>query len=308
MTTTDIERIFDRQRLKKSLRRWRVFGVLAVLLAVGAGLLMGRDWETSRDHIARINIDGVITGDQATLDLVDRVAKADHVKALVLHIDSPGGSTVGSEALYERLREVAEKKPVVAVMDSVAASGGYIAALAADHIVARGNTITGSIGVIFSYPEISKLLDTLGIKIEEIKSAELKAEPTPYKPLTDKVRSVTNEMVQDSFNWFVGLVSERRNMTDAVARGLADGRVYSGRQAAKNGLIDTLGGEGEAVAWLEKHSTVIKGLEVVDWRKTKQFDNGILGFSITDSILDDMGLSEMTARTKLDGLLVLWHP
>ncbi len=308
MSTSDIERIFDRERLRKSRRRWRIFGVLAILLAVGAGLFMSRGWEKSRDHIARLSIDGVITGDQATLDLVDRIARADQVKAVILHIDSPGGTTVGSEALYERLRKLAGKKPVVAVMDSVAASGGYITALAADHIVARGNTITGSIGVIFSYPEISKLLETLGVKIEEIKSAELKAEPTPYKPLTDKVRAVTNEMVQDSFTWFVGLVAERRNMTDAVTRGLADGRVYSGRQAAKNGLIDEIGGEGEAIAWLEKYSTAVKGLDVLEWRKKNDLRTGLFSTSITDSILDGLGLSNLTLRSKLDGLLVLWHP
>ncbi len=312
MSTSDIERIFDRQRLKKSLRRWRVFGVLAILLAIGAGFLMSKDWDKdwkqSRDHIARINIDGVITGDQATLDLVDSITDAGQVKAVILHIDSPGGTTVGSEALYERLRKLAGKKPVVAVMDSVAASGGYITALAADHIVARGNTITGSIGVIFSYPEISKLLDTLGIKMEEIKSAELKAEPTPYKPLTDKVRAVTNEMVQDSFNWFVGLVVERRKMTDAVARGLADGRVYSGRQAAKNGLIDTIGGEDEAIDWLETAQQTKAGLDVIDWRPKRLTRTGLFSNSIIDGISDILGFSGLTARAKLDGLLVLWHP
>jgi protease IV len=308
MSTTDIERIFDRQRLKKSLRRWRVFGVLGILLAIAAGFFMNRDWEQSRDHIARINIDGVITGDQSTLDLVDRIAGAEQVKAVILHIDSPGGTTVGSEALYERLRKLAGKKPVVAVMDSVAASGGYITALAADHIVARGNTITGSIGVIFSYPEISKLLDTLGIKMEEIKSAELKAEPTPYKPLSDKVRAVTNEMVQDSFNWFVGLVVERRKMSDAVARGLADGRVYSGRQAANNGLIDEIGGEDEAINWLETAQQTKAGLDVIDWTTKKRLRAGLFSNSIIDGISDILGFSGLTARARLDGLLVLWHP
>ena len=101
---------------------------------------------------------------------------------------------------------------MVAVMDTVAASGGYITAIAADRIVARGNTITGSIGVIFSFPEVSKLLDTLGIKMEEIKSGDLKAEPSPYKPVTEKAREVSMAMVQDGFDWFTGLVAERRSL------------------------------------------------------------------------------------------------
>ncbi len=308
MTTSDIERIFDRQRLKKSLTRWRVFGVLAIIAAVIAGLAMNHDWNKSRDHIARLNIDGLITGDQAMIDLVDSIGKSEQVKALILRIDSPGGTTVGSEALYGALRKVAGKKPVVAVMDSVAASGGYITAIAADHIFARGNTITGSIGVIFSYPEVSKLLDSLGVKMEEIKSAELKAEPTPYKPLSDKVRAVTNEMVQDSFNWFVGLVAERRKMSDAQTRVLADGRVYSGRQAVKNGLIDGLGGEEDAVNWLETERKIDAGLSLLDWDKADRGGVTGFGFAIGDRILGQFGLGDMSERAKLDGLLVLWHP
>jgi protease IV len=308
MATTDIERIFDRQRLKKSLTRWRIFGVLAILAAVVAGLAMNHDWARSRDHIARLSIDGLITGDQATLDLVERIASSDQIKAVILRIDSPGGTTAGSEALYEALRNTAAKKPVVAVMDSVAASGGYITAIAADHIVARGNTITGSIGVIFSYPEVSKLLDTLGVKVEEIKSAELKAEPTPYKPLTEKVRAVTNEMVQDSFNWFVGLVAERRKLSDAQARVLADGRVYTGRQAVKNGLIDALGGEDVAIAWLETDRKLVPDLDILDWKKLDRGGATGLGITIKDSILGQFGLGGIADRAKLDGLLVLWHP
>jgi protease IV len=308
MSTTDIERIFDRQRLKKSLTRWRIFGTLAILAAIITGFVIKHDWERSRDHIARLSIEGLITGDQGTIDLVDRIASSDQVKGVILRIDSPGGTTVGSEALYEALRKMAAKKPVVAVMDSVAASGGYITAIAADHIVARGNTITGSIGVIFSYPEVSKLLDTLGVKFEEIKSAELKAEPTPYKPLTDKVRAVTNEMVQDSFNWFVELVAERRKMSDAQARGLADGRVYTGRQAAKNGLIDALGGEEVAIRWLETAKSLDAGLVILDWDKPDRGGATGLGFAIRDSIMEQFGFGEIYTRAKLDGLLVLWHP
>ncbi len=312
MTTADIERIFDRERLRKSRRRWRIFGILAILAGLAAAFIWNSYERPFRgNQIARLSINGLITGDQPTLDLVKRIAEADHVKALIIRIDSPGGTTAGSEALYEELRNVAAKKPVVAVMDSVAASGGYITAIAADHIVARGNTITGSIGVIFSYPEVSKLLDTIGIKMEEIKSAELKAEPTPYKPLSDKVRTVTNEMVVDSFNWFVGLVSERRKMSDNQARVLADGRVYTGRQAAKNGLIDKVGGENDAVAWLETEKKLAKDLTIVDWAVRTGLDPSGLGFATSDRILSILGLGSLSSaaeRAKLDGLLVLWHP
>ncbi len=314
MTTADIERIFDREKLRKSRRRWRIFGILAILAAILAAFAAWQDnnpWPRG-DHIARLRIDGLITGDQPTLNLVKDIAAADHVKALVIRIDSPGGTTAGSEALYEELRKVAKNKPVVAVIDSVGASGGYITAISADYIVARGNAITGSIGVIFSFPEVSKLLDTLGIKMEEIKSGELKAEPNPYKPVSDRVRAVTNEMVQDSFNWFVGLVAERRKMTDARVRVLADGRVYSGRQALKEGLIDKIGGEEEALAWLGTEKK-ITDLEVFDWFNRPSLDPTGLGFSALDGVAKSLGLEldsvrKVTERVKLDGLLVLWHP
>ncbi len=167
------------------------------------------------DHIARIHIDGLITGDQPTLDLLDDMAKSNRAKGLIIRIDSPGGTTAGSEAIYEEIRKIAKDKPVVAVMDTVAASGGYITAIAADHIVARGNTITGSIGVIFQWAEVSKLLDTLGIRMEEIKSGDLKAEPSPFKPMTEKAREVSNVMVQECLRL---VYRPRRRAPQAAAR------------------------------------------------------------------------------------------
>jgi protease IV len=311
MTTADIERIFDRERIRKSRKRWRIFGILALLALIGSLVWQFRGEAPRGDHIARLRIDGMITGDEPTLDLVRRIAEAKNVKGLIIRIDSPGGTTSGSEALYEEIRKVAKDKPVAAVMDTVAASGGYITAIAADHIVARGNTITGSIGVIFTFPEVSKLLDTLGVKFEEIKSGDLKAEPTPYKPISEKARQVSTLMVQDAFDWFIGLVAERRKMTETRARFLADGRVYTGRQALKEGLIDKIGGEEEAIAWLETEKKLAKDLDVVDWANRPSLDPTGLGFAAGDQILSILGLKPLKTvadRAKLDGLLVLWHP
>jgi protease IV len=196
-------------------------------------------------------------------------------------------------------------------MDTVAASGGYITAIAAEYIVARGNTITGSIGVIFSFPEISKLLDTLGIKMEEIKSGELKAEPSPYKPVTDRARQVSNEMVQESFGWFTGLVAERRNLSIERVKVLADGRVYTGRQAVAAKLIDALGGEEVALEWLQTRKSVQKDLEVLDWVNPINVDPTGLGFSVADTLIQLLGFDGLKRRVesaRLDGLLALWHP
>lgn len=309
--TPDAELIVDRRRLKRRVTFWRVAAVVLGALGLAALFWTSGGLNKFENHIARVHIDGLITGDQNTLDLFEELSTTSTVKAVILRIDSPGGTTSGSEALYEAIRKIAKEKPVVAVMDTVAASGGYITAIAADHIVARGNTITGSIGVIFSFPEISKLLDTLGIRMEEIKSGELKAEPTPYKPASDKVRQVSAELVHDSFVWFTGLVAERRKLAPEQVKILADGRVYTGRQAAAVKLVDEIGGEDRAIAWLEREKKIAAKTDVLDWELPVNADPTGLGFSIADGILQAMGLSGLRQKAeiaKLDGLLVLWHP
>ncbi len=311
MSFNQAELIVDRRQLKRRLWRWRVFAVVAALVALGSMLWTGGDFKKYSDHIARVRIDGLITGDQATLNLLDDIAKSDKVKALIIRIDSPGGTTAGSEAVYEQIRKISKDKPVVAVMDTVAASGGYITAIASDYIVARGNTITGSIGVIFSFPEVSKLLETLGIRMEEIKSGELKAEPSPYKPMSDRVRTVSNEMVQESFAWFTGLVAERRHLAPERVAVLSDGRVYTGRQAVAAKLIDALGGEDVALQWLETDRKIPKDMGVVNWTNPVNTDPSGLGFSIANIVLETLGfdgLKRQVESARLDGLLVLWHP
>jgi protease-4 len=307
---SEAELIVERRRLKRRVTFWRV---IAVLLAVAGlvALLWTSDARRFEDHLARVRIDGLITGDQKTLDLLNKVMEADQVKGVLLRIDSPGGTTAGSEAVYEAVRKLSAKKPVVAVMDTVAASGGYITALAADHIVARGNTVTGSIGVIFSFPEVSKLLDTVGIKMEELKSGELKAEPSPYKPVSEKARAVSMEMVDDGFQWFMGLVAERRQLPMERVRELSDGRVYTGRQALNVKLIDAIGGEEVGVAWLETDKKLAAKLPILDWEPPQSGRFSELGFSAADTLLSAAGLEglrDAARRAQLDGLLVLWHP
>jgi protease-4 len=311
---SEAELIIDRRRLKRRLTFWRV---ASVLLLIGAILALaaasgGFNLEKRTDHIARVWVTGIITGDQPTLDLLEEIAKADNVKGLILRIDSPGGTTAGSEAIYEAVRKIAKDKPVAAVMDTVAASGGYITAIAADHIVARGNTITGSIGVIFQWAEFSKLLETVGVQMQEIKSGDLKAEPSPFKPLSEKAREVSTLMVQDSFAWFTGLVAERRKLPLDKVKILSDGRVYTGRQAVAEKLIDELGGEEKAVAWIKKEKKLSEGIEVKDWALPSE-DKGLfgLGLRITSGALKAMGLPDLAKQAqlqKLDGLVSVWHP
>lgn len=307
---SDAELIVERRRLRRRLVFWRILAVVLAVVALAALVWEGggRKFE---NHLARIRIDGLITGDQKTLDLLKEVSEADQVKGVILRIDSPGGTTAGSEAVYDAIRRISAKKPVVAVMDTVAASGGYITALAADRIVARGNTITGSIGVIFSFPEVSKLLDTLGIRMEELKSGDMKAEPSPYRPVSEKARAVSMEMVEDGFRWFTGLVAERRQLPMDRVRVLSDGRVYTGRQALDAKLIDALGDEQTATSWLETDRKLEAKLPIVDWKPKTTADPTGLGLVAADAALRALGLESLRSAAQsaqLDGLLVLWHP
>ncbi len=297
----DADIVIDRRRIKRRLTLWRVVAVVAVVVAVIAAVgRVGGLYE--RAHVGRLSIEGIIVDDpQRDQALVD-VADDDDVRALIVRINSPGGTVVGGEALYRHLRRVAERKPVVAVMGEVAASAAYMAALAGDRIIAREGTITGSIGVIMQTADITGLLDKIGIKPESVKSAPLKAQPNPLETFTPEAREAAREVVLDLYEMFVGMVEERRRLGRDRTRALADGRVFTGRQAVANGLIDALGGEAEAREWLDEVRDVDSAVPVRDVEiggpedKLRDFLGGLVEKAI------------FSERLRLDGLISLWHP
>jgi protease-4 len=309
----------DRRQLRRKLSFWRIAAILCLIIAVAvAGVRFIGPNATSRftPHIARLSIDGVITGDRKTLDLIEDIGKSSSVSGVLVSIESPGGTTTGAERLYESLRKLAEKKPVVAVVGTMAASGGYIAALGADQIVSRGNSIVGSIGVLFQYPNVGKLLDKVGVKMEEIKSSPLKASPNGYEETSPEARAALASLVTDSFDWFKSLVKNRRQMTDQELAAVDDGRVFTGRQGIGLKLVDQIGGEQEAITWLETQRGVSKGLKVRDWTPQKNLGGlGALGFSA--QVADWIGFSELSRTLNygqqvsdarlLDGLVSIWQ-
>jgi protease-4 len=249
------------------------------------------------------------------LELLDKVGKSSQVRAVILDINSPGGTTTGGEAIYDAIRRLAEKKPVVAVCGTLATSAAYIVALATDRIFVYGNTITGSVGVIFQWADVSELMRTLGVKVEEVKSGPLKAVPNPFEPTDEKGRALAAEMVQEAKVWFVDLVAKRRSLAPEAVPGLTDGRVYSGRQAVALKLVDQIGDERDAKKWLQKERDVAPGLYVVEW-KPKAESGGILGW-LFGSIASGLGISaanfislfgQVSEGLRLDGLVSLWHP
>jgi len=290
--------------------------VAAVAIAAGISWFYGDTVSTTgRPHIARVKIEGTITEDEKLLALLDTVRDTASVKGVILTIDSPGGTTAGGEAIYEAVRRLAEAKPVTAQVGTLAASAGYMIASATDHIVARQSSIVGSIGVLFQFPDITALMDKVGVKLEGVKSSPLKAEPSPFTPTTEEERAMIRALVMDSYDWFVGLVEQRRGMTRAEVLALADGSIFTGRQALERKLIDALGGEETAKQWLEGKG-VAADLKVYEWRPRS--DGGwLLGSSAMRTLAGWLGLpvegsallSEIGAdRIFLDGLVSVWQP
>ena len=306
----DADAITDRRRLKRRLFFWR-FGAVAALVLL-ALTVFGVSFH--RAQIARVEITGIITDDRPMQDLLKKLGDDHAVKAVILAIDSPGGTTTGAEALYTSVRQLAAKKPVVATLGTVAASGGYIAALSADHIVARGNTLTGSIGVLFEWPQFAGLMEKLGIEMQAVKSAPLKAEPEPYHKPTPEALAATRDLVTSSYDWFLSLVAERRKLDAATARKLGDGRVYTGWQAVQNKLVDEIGGDDQAVQWLAKARNVPAGLPVEDWAPERPgdgysaFAGHAMGEVLADGIEALAGKTLQSKRLTLDGLTSVWHP
>ncbi len=303
--TIHADTLIDRIRLKSQLTRWRVTAILIAVIAVVAMMEKDSQFAPIRgSYIARISIDGIITDDKDLSKLIKTVQDDNYAKAVIVWIDSPGGSAVGGQQLYYDLHSLAQKKPVVIVMRSLAASAGYMAALAGDRLIAREGTITGSIGVIMEGAEFTELAKKLGIQPIVIKTGEFKASPSPLEKLTPRQEAALQTSIDDFFKWFKDLVAERRKLPLPVVDKLADGRIYSGKQALDNHLIDQLGGESEALDWLEQARHIDSSLNVRDVKEKKKGSDGLF---------DEMAHGVFSALTgapaqPLGGLWALWKP
>ncbi|MBB6486463.1 signal peptide peptidase SppA [Rhizobium lusitanum] len=313
----DSSAIADRRQLRRKLGFWRI---IAVLLLVMLGFAFYRFFasdlpDTRGPQIARVTISGLIQDDPELLERLKKIHDNDQVKALVVSISSTGGTTYGGERIFKAIRAVAANKPVVSDIRTVAASAGYMIAVAGDNIVAGDTSITGSIGVIFQYPQLKDLLDKVGVSLDEIKSTPLKAEPSPFHPASEDAKNMIRNMVMDSYGWFVDLVADRRKLPREQVLKLADGSIFTGRQALQNKLIDTLGGEDEIRAYLETRK-IKKDLPIVDWKpedKASSFfwpaaASRLLNMLGYDPFIKGDALQKiMTEKLFLDGLLSVWQ-
>ncbi|MCQ1852652.1 signal peptide peptidase SppA [Neorhizobium galegae] len=309
--------IADRRSLRRKLSFWRV---VALVFLVGIGFALyravaGESAGSALPHVARIEISGLITDDKELLERLAKIAENSQAKALIVSISSPGGTTYGGERIFKAIRKVSEKKPVVSDIRTLAASAGYMIATAGDQIVAGESSITGSIGVIFQYPQVDEVMKKIGVSLEEIKSAPLKAEPSPFHPASEEAKTMIRSMVMDSYAWFVDLVADRRKMPRDEVLKLADGTIFTGRQALNVKLVDKLGGEEDIRDYLESRG-ISKDLPIVDWKErsssssfwlasaiSEMLNLSGLGQAITPDVLRVFGADKLF----LDGLVSVWQ-
>ena len=312
----DTDAILERRRLRRRASFWRAsaFIILAVALVAVLGRFAGLDelgGVPVGSQVADIKVDGFIETRPQAVELLKQATEDRRVKAILVHIDSPGGAASGGEALYRAVRAASAEKPVVAVIDGLGASAAYMTAIAADHVIARESSITGSIGVIFQYGHFEDLLGKIGVEYGEIKSAPLKGEPSLFKEPDPAALAMIQALVNDSYDWFVGLVAERRKLPPAEARRLADGSVFTGRQALRLKLVDGLGSDPEARAWLAAERGVSADLPLQEWKK----DEPLVPYFGAQALaglarlvgLDVPAPALLPRRLAVDGLLSLWQ-
>jgi protease-4 len=319
----DADLIVDRHRMRRKLTFWRVFAVVLAILAIGAlaSALAPRNLATPGLHqIARVNISGLIRNSTERTRSLKDLSKASYVRAVIVHIDSPGGTVAGSEQLYKSLRQVAAAKPTVVVVDGLAASGGYIAAMSSDHVIAQDTSLVGSIGVLFQYPNVSDLLKTIGVQVETVRSTPLKAAPNGFEPTSPEAKAAMESIVMDTYAWFKNMVQDRRKLAGEGLDKVVDGRVFTGHQAIALKLIDQIGDEQTAIDWLAGEKGIDAKLPVRDWRLTSRLSDLSFLHLATAAVLDAVGLTSLAQRftdtgsvqalerLNLDGLLALWHP
>ena len=316
----DADVIVDRRRLRRKLTFWRVLAVVVIaVVVVGAAVLASNRTGIGGAYIARVTIQGLIRDDQERVQQLDRLGRSSLARAVIVHVDSPGGTTAGSEQLYDALTRLKAKKPLVIVVDGLAASGGYITAIAGDHIVAKQTSLVGSIGVLFQYPNVADLLSKIGVKVETIKSSPLKAAPDGFEPTSPEARAAIESIIKDSYAWFRGMVQDRRHLDNDQLQTVADGRVFTGHQGVGLKLVDELGNEKTALAWLAKDKHVPADTPVRDYSLEPRFSElsflhvaawtfQAVGLSAVAQRIEGWGAVRAVERLNLDGLLALWHP
>lgn len=267
----------------------KVFGwVIAIVL--GAGILFalltsggtadkgGYDLSGSTPKVAIVNLTGTILSSRQIVSSLQELADNASVKAIVLRVDSPGGGVAASQEIFEEVKSIRDTvKPIVVSMGSMAASGGYYVSCGATRIVADPGTITGSIGVIAMFPNYAKLMDKLGLEMNVIKSGKYKDSGSPFRKMTEADRKYFYGVVENSYDQFLNVVAKERKLPVDKLKKFADGRVFTGEQALKLGLVDTLGSLEDAISIAAKLGGIKGKPYVVESRRPRSLLDLLLG-------------------------------
>ena len=259
-----------------------VIGVVFFIVTYFVAFLTGEERViSSKDKVGVVMIKGVLNEAKEINDQFEEYDRDDDIKAIVIRIDSPGGSVVPAQEIYDKILEVKKNKKVVVSMGSVTASGGYYIASAAEKIVANPGTITGSIGVIAQFPQMRELFEKIGLKSTVIKSGKYKDTGSPTREMTSDEKLLIQGVVDDIYDQFVEVISLNRKKPKAEIAAIADGRIFTGRQALSLGLIDYLGNM-EYTINLAAQLSGIEGKPEVVYPKKKR--KGIISYIFQETM------------------------
>jgi len=261
-----VDLLRERFSRRREVALWRGVAAFFVFIAFVAFSFNLSNQSDTDSRVVRYNIDQeIMNARDYEQDLIE-ILNDETIKALIIGINTPGGGVAASEALFDSIKKIAESRPVVSVMYDIATSGGYMAALGSDWIIARNNTITASIGAVAINLELSELLEKIGISVELERSGILKAAPDYFTDPSEEAVEHRKNLIFAIQTYFMDLVRSHRDISDVDAELLSDGRVVLGKTAKDMNLIDEIGGESEAVAWLENNG-IDSGINIVDWHE-----------------------------------------
>ncbi len=255
--------IIDRYKLKNSLNKWKFLALVFLFISIFTIFYHKSDSvsKIKPNYIANIEISGMILQNQEMIKSLNKIENDSNVKAVLVNINSTGGTGVGGESLYRELRRIAKNKPVVASIGEIGASAGYMIALGTDRIFAYDISLVGSIGVMIMNFEINELAKKHGINLELIKSSPLKGIPNYFEKLDNQQKEYVQNLANESNQYFIKLVKNRRNLSEEDLKAVSNGKIFIGTKAMKLKLIDQVGDMNDAIDWLKRKDD-LKNLEV----------------------------------------------
>ncbi len=286
---------FLKQRRKKYVR-----GLLFFLIFIIVLFLLNSFIKKESPFIAKLSIDSIIMNNPELIKQLELLRNNKNLKAVLVDVNSPGGTVVGSKEIYKNLKRISENIPVAVSMKEVAASGGYMVALAGNKIFCYEGTITGSVGVIMQSVNIEKLLESLGIEPVVFKSGELKAKPNPIEKLNSSDKDIIQNVIKSIHESFITMVKNNRKISEEDLKIISDGRIFTGIEAKKINLVDEIGSEKDALDWLKAKTKVGEDIDVIKIESETNFSN----------ILDNLSINSLFKKKLLNsnGLFALWSP